>query len=81
MHQQAYSLSACSACVSDTTLRLRPRLGVPMAAELVCVAVGLKSSRQKRKIRFRSRGIPSNTTVEMGTKGRSSMPAARMAYS
>lgn len=45
------------------------------------VRVGLAASRHLRKTLLRSRGMPSSTTVEMGTKGRSSMDEARMAYS
>ena len=45
------------------------------------MTVGLAASLHLRNTLLRSRGMPSSTTVEMGTKGLSSMPAARMAYS
>ena len=91
----SYALSACSAWFRGITLRLRPRLmpaPVPPVAVLagddgpvptpeLGMTVGLSASRHLRKTLFRSRGMPSSTTVETGTNGRSSMPAARIAYS
>lgn len=84
----SHSLNACSACVSETTRRLRPLFSPdpdsdpdPAPAPAVLVTVGLFRSSHFRNTRFKSRGIPSSTTVDMGTKGRSSIPDARMAYS
>ena len=87
---RAYALNACKAWLSGMTLRLRPLLICPLALALalagdatgeLTIRVGDSASRHLRKTLFKSRGMPSSTTVEMGTKGRSSMPAARMAYS
>lgn len=75
-----YSLNAKMACVRGTTLRLRPRFN-PASLEGLFKSVGHRSSVHLRNTRFRSRGAPSRTTVEMGIKGRSSMLAARTAYS
>lgn len=87
--------SACRAWPSGTTRRLLalfkgegswpPDPGPdpdPDPPVLGCtIRVGPMSSRHLRKQLLKSRGMPSSTTVETGTKGRSSMPAARMAYS
>lgn len=79
--------SACSACPSGTTRRLLALLrgdgiGPPDDVPLLgTIRVGLMSSRHLRKQLLKSLGIPSSTTVETGTNGRSSMPAARIAYS
>lgn len=78
----AYSLNACNACVSGTTLKLRPLFKPLLPCHSFSLTmVGLTFSSHFLKQRFRSLGTPSSTTVETGTKGRSSMPAARMAYS
>jgi hypothetical protein len=45
------------------------------------VTVGLSESDHLRNTLLRSRGTPSSTIVEIGTNGRSSMPAAMIAYS
>lgn len=76
----SYSFKAKIACVSGTTRRLRP-LFSPASADGTCSSVGHRSSVHLRNTRFRSRGTPSSTTVEMGMKGRSSMLAASTAYS
>lgn len=83
--------SAWRACPNGTTRRLLvlfkgdgscppdPGPDPPLLGSTI--RVGLMSSRHLRKQLLKSLGIPSSTTVETGTKGRSSMPAARMAYS
>lgn len=80
--------NTCNACTSGMTLRLLalfrgdvPPPEPPPPDDGGSILVGLRSSLHFRKQLLRSRGIPSITTVETGTNGRSSMPAASMAYS
>lgn len=79
--------NTCNACTSGTILRLLALFRVDGLPPVLppddggSILVGLRSSLHFRKQLLRSRGIPSITTVETGTNGRSSMPAARMAYS
>lgn len=61
-------------------LRLLP-LRRPVPPPDGFVIVGLLASCHLRNTLFMSLGIPSRMTVETGTKGLSSMPAARMANS
>jgi len=69
---------ASNAAVSGTTLKLLPLCsGVPVGP----INVGDKLSFHFRKTLFISFGIPSITTVDTGTNGRSSIPAARIPYS
>lgn len=76
IYMPAHSARACKACVSGTTLKLLP-LFKPCAG--AAVTVGLLASSHLRNTLLRSRGMPSSTTVEKGTNGRSSIPEARIA--
>jgi hypothetical protein len=66
-----HPLMAANAAANPTTLKLPPLFKPGLAA-------GGSLFFQERKTAFRSRGAPSNTTVETGTKGRSCADADKM---
>lgn len=66
---------ASNAAVNGTTRRLLP------LCKLDCMTVGVNPSLHLRNTLFISLGMPSSTTDENGTIGRSSIPAAKIPYS
>jgi hypothetical protein len=80
VHQR---LTAANAAASPTTRKLPPRFNPLTAPPLLAPIDGVASAAasgplHRRNTALRSRGAPSRTTVDTGTKGRSWTLAARM---
>jgi hypothetical protein len=77
-----YCLTAASAAANPTVLKLPPRFSPPAVFFLASAPLPSLSAPggllHRRNTALRSRGAPSRTTVDTGTKGRSCALAARM---